>query len=667
MSNHLANEASLYLRQHAGNPVDWYPWGEEAFEKARREHKPVFLSIGYASCHWCHVMARESFENEDVARVLNRGFVSVKVDREERPDVDAVYMEACMALNGSCGWPLTVLMTPEGKPFFAGTYLPRENRGRQLGLIPLLQAVEAKWSRDRAGLEKTAGELSDFLAREAAAGESSMDPELPKKAYEQLKGSFDEEYGGFGTAPKFPAPQNLLFLLRYAHLSGEKEARHMAERTLQQMARGGIYDQIGGGFCRYSTDREWLAPHFEKTLYDNAMLALCYTEAWQEGHFALYRRIAEETLDYCLRELHSPCGGFCSGQDADSQGEEGKYYLLTPELLAAVLGEDEGRHFGECYDITREGNFHGKSIPNLLLNQRWNLLPEGYGDYRRRLREDRAARVPLGRDDKLPTAFNGMLLMALARASRAFDRAEYGEAARKLAAFLLEKAGGAQPEELLAVCYEKESKPLPGQLDDYAFAALGLLECYMLDYDSSLLTAAEGLAEQIPLHFAAPEGGFYRTSDRGEQLIKRPMERYDGAAPSGNGAVMLLFDLLRRLTGKESWREAAEKQAAFLSSAVQRAPMAGAFGLLGLMGQVYGTKELVCVLAEGESPMLRRITERFDPQLSVLVKRAGDERLASFAPFTADYSAVDGKNSFYLCENGACSLPMTEETGRKEE
>ena len=660
MSNHLAHEASLYLRQHAENPVDWYPWGEEAFEKAKREHKPIFLSIGYASCHWCHVMAKESFENEAVARVLNRGFVSVKVDREERPDVDAVYMEACMALNGSGGWPLTVLMTPEGKPFFAGTYLPRENRGRQLGLIPLLQAVEGKWSRDRAGLEKTAGELSAFLTKDSAAGETAIDPELPKRAYEQLKAGFDEEYGGFGTAPKFPAPQNLLFLLRYAHLSGEKEARRMAERTLQQMARGGIYDQIGGGFCRYSTDREWLAPHFEKTLYDNAMLALCYTEAWQEGRFALYRRVAEETLDYCLRELKSPCGGFCSGQDADSEGEEGKYYLLTPELVKEVLGEDEGRHFGECYDITKEGNFHGKSIPNLLLNQRWNLLPEGYGDYRRRLREDRAARVPLERDDKLPTAFNGMLLMALSRAARAFERTDYAEAARGLASFLLEKAGGARPEELLSVCYEKESRPLPAQLDDYAFAALGLLECYRLDYDSSLLTAAEGLAEQIPLHFAAPEGGFYRTSDRAEQLLKRPLERYDGAAPGGNGAAALLFDLLRRLTGKENWREAAQKQAAFLCAAVRDAPMAGAYGLLGLMGQLYGTKELVCVLAEGESPTLQRIAERFDPRLSLLVKREGDEGLAAFAPFTAAYGPADGKNSFYLCENGSCSLPITE-------
>ena len=328
MSNHLASERSPYLLQHAENPVDWYPWGEAAFEKARREQKPVFLSIGYATCHWCHVMARESFESEAVARILNQSFVSVKVDREERPDVDAVYMEACTALNGSGGWPLTIIMTPEKQPFFAGTYLPRENRGRQLGLIPLLQAVAAKWERDRAGLTKTAGELTAYLNREGGAVSGTLDPSLPGKAYEQLRASFDKEYGGFGTAPKFPTPQNLLFLLRYAALSGEKAARQMAEQTLQQMARGGIYDQFGGGFARYSTDREWLAPHFEKTLYDNALLALCYTEAWQEGHFALYRRVSEETLDYCLRELRSPPGRLYQRPGRGQRGGRGQVLSL---------------------------------------------------------------------------------------------------------------------------------------------------------------------------------------------------------------------------------------------------------------------------------------------------------------------------------------------------
>ncbi len=660
MSNHLSGERSPYLLQHAENPVDWYPWGEEAFEKARREQKPVFLSIGYATCHWCHVMARESFESEGVAAILNRDFVPVKVDREERPDVDAVYMEACMALNGSGGWPLTVILTPEGQPFFAGTYLPRENRGRQLGLIPLLQAVAAKWKGDRTGLEKTAGELSAFLRQEQSIPAGGLEEKLPERAFQQLRDSFDGEYAGFGTAPKFPAPQNLLFLLAYAQLTGEKEARRMAEQTLQQMARGGIYDHIGGGFARYSTDREWLAPHFEKTLYDNALLALCYTEAWQEGRFALYRRVAEETLDYCLRELGSENGGFCSGQDADSEGEEGKFYLLTPGDVKGVLGEDEGRHFCECYDITEEGNFHGKSIPNLLLNQRWNLVPEGYGDYRRRMREYRAGRMALRTDRKLLTAWNGMLLMALSRAARVFDRADYGDAARRLGAFLLETAGAKTPEKLLAVCYESGEGPaLPAQLDDYAFTALGLLELYGLDYDAALLPSAEALAEEILTHFSAGPGGFYRTADRAEQLLKRPREIHDGALPSGNSATAVLFDLLRRLTGEERWREAAEKQAAFLCAAAGKYPVGSAFGLLGLMGQIYPTRELLCV-AEEPPALLRQAAGRFDPALTVLLKRPGDERLDAFAPYTAACGQKEGKPTFYVCKNGACGLPFTE-------
>ena len=660
MSNHLAGERSAYLLQHAENPVDWYPWGEAAFEKARREQKPVFLSIGYATCHWCHVMAQESFESPAVAEILNRDFVSVKLDREERPDVDAVYMEACMAVNGSGGWPLTVIMTPEKRPFYVGTYLPRENRGRQLGLIPLLRAVAARWQQDPEGLEKTAGELTAFLRREAAVTPGEPDEALLRRAYEQLKDSFDAEYGGFGAAPKFPAPQNLLFLLHYAALAGEKQARSMAEKTLQQMARGGIYDQIGGGFARYATDREWLAPHFEKTLYDNALLALCYTEAWQEGRFALYRRVAEETLDYCLRELGSETGGFCSGQDADSEGEEGKFYLLSPEDVKRVLGEDEGRHFCECYDITKEGNFHGKSIPNLLLNQRWNLLPEGYGDYRRRLREARAARMELRTDRKLLTAWNGLLLLALSRAARVFEREDYAEAARKLGRFLLETAGAKTPEALQAVCYETGEGPaFPAQLDDYAFAALGLLALYGLDYDAGLLLRAQALAEQIPAHFAAPTGGFYRVSDRGEELLKRPLERYDGALPSGNSAAAVLFDRLRRMSGQERWRVAAEKQAAFLCGAAGDYPVGSAFGLLGVMGQLYPTRELVCA-AETEPALLRQAAARFDPALTLLLKKPGDERLAAFAPFTANCEEKDGKPSFYVCENGACKLPFTE-------
>ncbi len=659
MSNHLQGQASLYLRQHADNPVDWYPWGEEAFARARREDKPVFLSIGYASCHWCHVMARESFENEAVAEILNRDFVAVKVDREERPDVDAVYMAVCTALNGSGGWPLTILMTPEQKPFFAGTYLPPENRGRQMGLRVLLQAVAAKWKTDRASLLKTGEELTAYLRQESAGTAASADQSLLESAMGQLADSYDAEYGGFGTAPKFPMPHQLLFLLRAAKLSGDKKARQLVEHTLRQMYRGGIYDHLGGGFARYSTDREWLAPHFEKTLYDNALLALCYTEAWQEGRLPLYRQVAEATLDYCLRELRAPNGGFYSGQDADSEGVEGKYYLFTPEDVKSVLGEDEGRHFCECYDITAEGNFHGASIPNLLLNQRWNLLPEGYEEFRERLRLFRVERCPLGTDTKLLTGWNGLMLLALAKAAWVFDDRRYRSYAQDLAAFLRTEAGAAEAETLRALCYEEGSALLPAQLSDYVFPALGFLELYRADYDPAHLATALALADQALAHFADPRGGFYSSSDRAETLITRPKEIFDGALPSGNTAAALLFDQLDRLTGESRWREAAARQLDFLASHAARYPAGIAFAGIALLSRLYPTRELVCV-AEEPPASLRAVLGTYAPELTVLLKRPSDTRLGELCPFTAQMTQTEGKPTFYLCQNGSCGLPFTE-------
>ena len=660
MPNHLIQEHSPYLLQHAENPVDWYPWGPEAFEKARREDKPVFLSIGYATCHWCHVMARESFEHPAVAEVLNRDFVAVKVDREERPDVDAVYMEVCTALNGSGGWPLTILMTPEQKPFFAGTYLPRENRGQYMGLLPLLKAVAAKWKHDRAELLAAGEQVTAMLRQESAAPAAEADAALLGKAAAQLAASYDKEYGGFGTAPKFPAGHHLLFLLRYAKLAGDKAARRMVEHTLQQMYRGGIYDHLGGGFARYSTDREWLAPHFEKTLYDNALLALCYTEAWQEGRLPLYRQVAEATLDYCLRELRAPNGGFYSGQDADSEGVEGKYYLFTPEEVKSVLGEDDGRHFCECYDITAEGNFHGASIPNLLLNQRWNLLPEGYEEFRERLRLYRAERRPLGTDTKLLTGWNGLMLMALAKAAWVFDDRRYRSYAEDLAAFLRTEAGAAEAESLRTVVYEEASAFLPAQLSDTVFTALGFLELYRADYDPAHLATAIALADQALAHFADPRGGFYSPSDRAETLITRPKEIFDGALPSGNTAAALLFDQLDRLTGESRWREAADAQLSFLASHAARYPAGIAFGCIALLSRLYPTRELVCV-AEEPPATLRAVLGTYAPELTVLLKRPSDARLGELCPFTAQMTQTEGKPTFYLCQNGSCGLPFTEE------
>ena len=661
MPNRLQHEKSPYLRQHADNPVDWYPWGEEAFEKARRENKPVFLSIGYATCHWCHVMARESFADAEVAEELNRDYVPVKVDREERPDVDAVYMRACMAMNGSGGWPLTVLLTPEQKPFFAATYLPKLNRGRQLGLLPLLRAAAQKWQSDPAGLRRTGAELTEALARSVHAEADTAEPSLgqAERAAEQLMASFDAEYGGFGTAPKFPAAHNLLFLLRCAHAKEDKEIRAAVDKTLQQMARGGIFDQLGGGFSRYSTDREWLAPHFEKTLYDNALLILAYTEAWQDGRLALYRSVAERTLDYCLRELRDERGGFYAGQDADSKGEEGSYYLFTPGEVKAVLGESEGRGFCECYDITDEGNFHGKSIPNLLLNQRWQLVPEGYGAYREKLRHFRQERLPLAVDNKVLTGWNGLMLMALARAARAFDSARYLDAAHNLAAFLARELGG--PTALKARWCEGEAR-FSARLDDYAFYALGLLELYRADFDPAHLLTAKALAGEILRRFADPAGGFYLTAADGEALILRPKETQDGALPSGNSAAAVLFQRLWRLTAETEWREAADRQLRFVCGGLGRYPAAATFGLCAVLDAVLPTQELVCAAPDETVPeALRAVERKYAPELEILLKTpTRAEALAKAAPFTADYAPKDDKPAFYLCSGGACRLPVTE-------
>lgn len=660
MGNRLENERSPYLRQHRDNPVDWYAWGEEAFEKARREDKPVFLSIGYSTCHWCHVMAHESFEDARVAEILNRDYVAVKVDREERPDVDSVYMRFCTALSGSGGWPLTVIMTPEQTPFFVGTYLPRESRGGRLGLIPLLTALAAKWHGDRKGLERTAAELTRAMKKPEKTGDAEPSEALLHAAAEQLKSSYDEEYGGFGTAPKFPSPQNLIFLMELARLGGDKSLRAMVENTLRQMYRGGIYDHIGGGFSRYSTDREWLAPHFEKTLYDNALLALCYTEAWQDGHMALYRDVAESTLDYCLRELKAPGGGFFCGQDADSAGREGAYYLLTEAEVCKVLGA-EGKHFCQCFDISPEGNFAGENIPNLLLNTRWNFLPEGYDEFKEKLRLYREERMALGTDDKILTSWNGMMLMALSRAAAAFGDRRYLTEAQELAAFMAEKLF--EDGKLKARLCGDELR-FDARLDDYAFYALGLLELYGADFDAAHIEAAQALARELPARFADHEnGGFFSTAEDAERLVLRPKELFDGAAPSGNSAAAVLFDRLTRITGSEEWRAAAQEQLGYLCRGVGRYPAGCPFGFLALIAEVYGTREVVCALPdERPTETVKAMLARYSPELTVLLKTPKNaEKLAALAPFTAGMTTQGGKAAYYACSGGVCSLPVTEE------
>ncbi len=656
MSNRLQYEKSPYLRQHAENPVDWYPWGKEAFEKAEREDKPVFLSIGYATCHWCHVMAHESFEDPEIAAILNEHYVPVKVDREERPDVDSVYMRACIAANGSGGWPLTAILTPEQEPFFIGTYFPKESRGGLMGLRLLLTNIAESWRTRREELTQTAEAMRDWLRREVQPAES-REENLPQKAAEQLMAVYDEEYGGFGRAPKFPTPHNLIFLMEYARAAEDGKPRAAVEQTLRQMLRGGIYDQFGGGFCRYSTDREWLKPHFEKTLYDNALMALCLTQAWQDGHMARWRDAAEKTLDYCLRELKAPGGGFYSGQDADSEGQEGAYYLFTPAEVADVLGAEAGRHFCECYDITAEGNFEGKSIPNLLLNNRWNFVPEGYEEYREKLREYRAARMPLFTDTKILAGWNGLLLMALARAAHAFKDRRYLLEAQELADFLLQNMR--RDGKLMARLCDGELR-FDASLSDHAFVALGLLELYAADFDPRHILDALGLASELPARFADPKGGYFDTPSDGEKLLLRPKETQDGALPCGNSAAARLFERLFRLTAEESWRALSEKQLAFVKSAAGEAPAGCCAGLSALLFTGKGAREIALVLPTEEIPEQgRAVVDAWQPDLSVLLKTPSRAALlAEAAPFTAAMEAKDGRPSAYVCENGTCSLPV---------
>ena len=652
MSNRLSTERSPYLLQHAENPVDWRPWGPEVFEEAKRTDKPVLLSIGYSTCHWCHVMAHESFEDETVAQAVNAAFLPVKVDREERPDVDAVYMDACLAMNGSGGWPLTVLLTPDQKPFWAGTYLPKDQ------LLHLLRKAARLWREDRAGVLATGDTLTAHLQQEGQTRPGTPSRELVRQAVSQFAQSYDERWGGFGAAPKFPTPHNLIFLLRYAQLAKEEHAREMALHTLNNMYRGGLFDHVGGGFSRYSTDQHWLVPHFEKMLYDNALLALAYTEAFQHTRCPIYGKITRRTLDYVLRELSGPQGGFCCGQDADSDGVEGKYYALTPDELAQALGGVDGLRFCQWYGITPEGNFEGKSIPNLLGQSQFDQDPEDMAALREQMYAYRLSRTALHRDDKVLTAWNGLVMAALARAGLVLDEPWYLDAARQTAEFLAEKLTTSDGR-LLARWRDGDAAH-PGKLDDYAFLAYGLLELYSATFDASYLTRAVGLADcLLKLFFDGERGGFYPYASNGEQLLTRTKEAYDGAMPSGNSIAALVLFRLSRLTGEMRWREAADLQLSWLAGAAEGYPAGHSFAMLACLEELWPTAELVITAQKPPEELRGFLREAPRLGLTVLVKTQENAgTLAALAPFTKDYPIPAQGAQYYLCQGGACAQPV---------
>lgn len=704
MANHLKSETSPYLLQHADNPVDWYPWGEEAFERAKAENKPVFLSIGYSTCHWCHVMAEESFEDAEIASVLNQSFVSVKVDREERPDIDVVYMTVCQMMNGSGGWPLTVFMTPDKKPFFSGTYFPPRTQYGRIGLLDLLRRTDELWNDKH-------GNLSDFAetivfqmnASSAEITAAAPSAALVRQGYDELSKSFDTQWGGFSDAPKFPMPQNLSFLLEYAALENDAALSAPALLTLTRMAQGGIFDHIGGGFSRYSTDRAWLVPHFEKMLYDNALLISAYLKAWKSSGDSLFRSTAERTADYVLRELTSPSGAFYCAQDADSDGREGKYYLFTADEIIQVLGKKDAKTFCERFNITEKGNFEEKNIPNRIHSGSSEDLSgadtaaidhfgadaplrnassinkaalhdigenaavsdgSATGEMIQKIYDYRRSRTELHRDEKILVSWNGLMITALAEAAAALSRPDYLEAAKKADRFILDHMTDGDGRLHTAFAGGKVSAA--GCLDDYAFYACALLSLYETTGDISLLLRAQQLAEQIITRFADEEaGGFFLTASDAEQLIQRPKETSDGALPSGNAAAGRLFAKLAAMTGKEIWRTRRDRQLSFLAGAAQRYAAAHCAALEAMLCVLYPSAELLCVTSEestGSKEILRLRSElKLPPNTTLLFKNSGNQKqLEAAAPFTADYPLPQSGTQYYLCRDNACMAPFSD-------
>ncbi len=588
-TNRLIHQKSPYLLQHAYNPVDWYAWGDEAFARARQEDKPIFLSIGYSTCHWCHVMERQSFENEHIAHLLNADFVAIKVDREERPDIDHIYMQVCQALTGSGGWPLTIIMTPDRQPFYAATYIPPYSQGGMTGLMELLPRLTQLWKTDHDKALQAAREISQWTQKASRARPGGeLSEEILHDAYENLARTFDRSYGGFGSAPKFPTPTTLIFLLKYHERYQNPTALEMAEQTLTCMYQGGIYDHIGFGFARYSTDRRWLVPHFEKMLYDNALLAIAYLEAYRITNREIYKRVAQDIFTYVLRDMTAPEGGFYSAEDADSEGEEGKYYVWDKQEICDLL-EDKAAPFCEIYDITEAGNFEGRSIPNLIGRDGFSDARDKYTEERRLLFTAREKRIKPLKDDKVLTSWNGLMIAALGVGSRILNNTQYLQAAQKAAAFILSNLRR-QDGRLLARYRDGEAL-YNGYAVDYAFLIWGLLEIYAASGDRLYLEQAQDLNDDfIRWFWDGDEGGFFFYGSDSEELLIRPKESYDSVMPSDNAVEFFNLLRLNRLTGEASLGEKAQLQVQHFAGTIAENPGAHTFWLQAFLYQRQGMR-----------------------------------------------------------------------------
>ena len=665
--NRLIHEKSPYLLQHAYNPVDWYPWCNEAFKKAKAEDKPIFLSIGYSTCHWCHVMERESFEDREVADILNKNFVSIKVDREERPDIDHIYMTVCQALTGQGGWPLTIIMTPEQKPFYAGTYFPKRGRMGMPGLIEILTRVAEAWEKNKKDLVASGDKIVKAIEQEVSmeAGKQDITKEDISIAFEMLSGSFDQIYGGFSHAPKFPTPHNMSFLLRYWKLNGEKQALDMVEKTLDAMYRGGIFDHIGYGFSRYSTDEKWLVPHFEKMLYDNALLAIIYLEAYLCTKKDVYADAARKIFTYVLRDMASPEGGFYSAEDADSEGEEGKFYLWTRDEIMEILGEADGQLFCNYYNITVQGNFKGKNIPNRLHAQadvneyESQILP-----LRQQVFNSRERRIRPYKHDTILTSWNGLMIAAMAMGGRILQEPKYIQAAEKAVEFILSRL--VDENGRLLARYRDGESAYPAYLDDYAYLVWGLIELYQAAYKPLYLDyALRKSREMIDLFWDSDKHGFFLYGKDSEQLITRPKEVYDGAMPSGNSVAAMNLLRLARLTGDQDIENKAYEQLRAFAGVVSGYPAAYTHFMMAAMFALYPVKEIVFSGRRENSDtkeMLKILNSTFMPQtVSLLYSRDEEgDRLAGMVPYIKYLTPVDDRTTVYVCENFACKAPITD-------
>lgn len=675
MANALIFEKSPYLLQHANNPVDWHPWGEEAFRLAREQDKPIFLSIGYATCHWCHVMEHESFEDMEVAGILNENFIPIKVDREERPDVDQIYMTVCQALTGRGGWPLSVFLAPDARPFYAGTYFPKNSRMGMPGFVEILRQLAKFWKTERQRAVGISEKITEAIQPKMPSTEGSVvDLSVLEKGYEQLRSSFDSKWGGFGAAPKFPTPHHLTFLLRWHKRNPGSDAAMMVEKTLDAMRNGGIFDHLGYGFARYSVDERWFAPHFEKMLYDQSMLAMAYLEAYQALGKERFAAVAGEIFEYVLRDMTDSRGGFYSAEDADSEGVEGLFYLWTPEQIQSVLGEELSDLFCRFYDVHAAGNFeHGRSILHIskplevfgkVVGRDLAELREALRKGRGQLLADREKRVHPLKDDKILSSWNGLMIAALAKGFQVLGEVRYLDAARQAADFILTVMRDDSGR--LRRRYREGEVAHPGYMDDYAFMTWALLDLYESTFDVRYLENALDLNRMaVDLFWDEQEGGFFYSARDSEGLIVRDKEIYDGAVPSSNSVAALNLLRLARMTGDTHLEKLAERLLQRFAAVVADYPSAYT-QFLNAVDFALGPSQEVVIVGDPEQAETRGMVDacyrHYSPNRVLMLKEngSGGQRLTALASYLGEYKSIGDQPTAYICENFACGAPATD-------